>query len=44
MYVEGDRGWEVEGGIDVCAEVWLGERQNAEFHRGYEVMEMVRFF
>ncbi len=43
VYVEGDRGWEVEEGIDRCAGTWLGERQNGEFHRGNEVMEMVRF-
>jgi hypothetical protein len=43
VYVEGDRGWEVEEGIDRCAVMWLGERQNSEFHRGIEAIEMVRF-
>lgn len=42
VYVEGDRGWEVEEGIDRCAELWLGEKQNGEFHRGNQIMEMVR--
>lgn len=44
VYVEGDRGLEVEGEIDGCAGVWLGERQNGEFHRGNAIMEMVRLF
>ena len=40
VYVEGDRGWE---DIDRCAVMWLGKRQNSEFYRGNEAMEMVRF-
>jgi hypothetical protein len=43
MCVEGGGGWEVEEGIDRCAGMWMRERQDREFHRGDEVMEMVRF-
>ena len=42
VYVKGDRGWEVEGEFDRCAGVWLGERQNGEFHRANAIMETVR--
>jgi hypothetical protein len=34
-------GGRLKGGVDACAGVWLGERQNAEFHRGDVIMEMV---
>jgi NAD(P)-dependent dehydrogenase (short-subunit alcohol dehydrogenase family) len=41
IYVEGDRGWGVEEGIDKYAPQWFGAQQNKDFHKGNQIMEMV---
>jgi len=41
VYIEGDRGWEIEENIDRLAPQWMGEQQSKDFLLGNKIMEMV---
>lgn len=38
IYVEGNRGWEIEENIDRLEPQWLGEEQSRELNRGQALM------
>jgi short-subunit dehydrogenase len=42
IYIEGNRGWDVEENIDKLSPQWMGEQQTKDFYRGTGIIQSVR--
>lgn len=42
IYVEGNRGWDVEGNLDRLSPQWSGEQQTKDYFKGIGLIQSVR--